>query len=478
MHKQRRFGGLVAAMEELDEAQIAQIATAPAEVNSTEQTVDPEAGEPTSSVTEVVEVQFPEGSESPEAAEVEVAEAEAEVSDTEDQIEDAVQTADRIEEVKDIVERSAENGGLDKNGAELLNATLEGLYDRIGLKLRGRAIPSLENFGTTTSRIRSTHVSVEEISSKLKSIWERIVKALTAFYEQIQQFMTQIFTQLGRFKERSKKLRDAATNLQGPAQTSQITDARVVSSLAIGRMIPDTLPASIGEVSKFVVAQNQYSTQLVNTYGAQLTKITTDLNSKEGVVASEVTKLQSDLDGFFKSGATASVLPESNAEGARASKVMLGNKQFVASVSADSTSVSLNTQEGVATNDIAKVLTKDQAVQVLNAVDGLITQIESVQKTQATVNTFQTNFGKAVRNVRFATNDESSLKDKAIPDFVRKLPQLNSFIARLPSLTAGYARGVVGASLTYVEKSLRAYQKAEQEAAAPAAAGTPALKAA
>lgn len=440
----RNRRGLVAAMEELDQSALPEVP----EVNDTSAVVDPEVGEPHPEQVETEIIVFPEADETPEAAQVELVEQEVEVQDTEDQIEDAQEVAEQLEDTADIVERSNENGGLDKTGAELLNATLEGLYDRVGLRVKGKIMPSIEEFGGLSSRMRATRVSVEEIRQTAKKIWDQIIQAVTNFWAKIVEFLKSVFIQTDRYRDRIKKLTDIASKVPDTIAEQTVDNARVASALAMNGGPSRNLASDMQASLQILTAGKQFADG-VNT---SLTRL--NMNEKNDVVQQTLASIQDEATKEVRSTGLVSVTEGSDA----VSKPMLGNKRFrfVASQTKAkffkiSAKVVLESTD--ATREVSSAmptLDKQACAAVTKQAEGFVALVEQYKDVQKkidqTVNAFK---------ARLKARQASAENDEAAQALSQNVMPAITLLTYTPRVSCSYAMTTAGAALTYVEKSLQ-----------------------
>ncbi len=95
--------------------------------------------------------------------------------------EEAVDVVTALESIAEALGQSAKNGGMDRYAAEALGLAVDHMYKRVGLKRQ--AMPALESFGQTSSRMRATQIALEDIKEQVAKIWAAIVAAISKAIE-------------------------------------------------------------------------------------------------------------------------------------------------------------------------------------------------------------------------------------------------------------------------------------------------------
>lgn len=158
-------------------------------------------------------------------ASIEAAEAEAEVvdnategDDLNDSIEEGGEVVEALESIADALKISAANGGLDKHSAHVVGIATQYMYGRVGLK--AKAMPALESFGGTSTRIGATQLAMEGIKEKAREIWAYIVKA----YKKVLAWATGHFRKLFGAADAMKKRAVAINKAVDGYRTKKIKD--------------------------------------------------------------------------------------------------------------------------------------------------------------------------------------------------------------------------------------------------------------
>ena len=104
----------------------------------------------------------------------EVAQDSASLEDLFISIEEAIDGADELENIGQVIENS--DGGIGEIAANIAAVATESICNRLGI-LDTRLIPAAESFGGNSSRVTASRISLESIGDTVKRIWEAIKKA-------------------------------------------------------------------------------------------------------------------------------------------------------------------------------------------------------------------------------------------------------------------------------------------------------------
>lgn len=229
---------------------------------------------------------------------VEIAEDGAE-ADTEDaEIEEAVETAEALEALaEDLKVIAQESGGLNSHTAQAIGRLSSHLYGRLGYA--HQSMPALESFGSTSGRVGSTTIGLEDIKDQVKKIWEQIVAQIKKSIEWVKNFFTKMFGAANKLEKRAKALADRAGNATGGAG-KPIENERLAKALHISGTVPSSISAKVAEMKKLSDA----------VFSANRTKIGEEIASAlENGSTEQLGKIEGTADGI------AGVSKVSNPEG-------------------------------------------------------------------------------------------------------------------------------------------------------------------
>lgn len=164
------------------------------DINDTQPLIDPTPGQdPNQDPEDIVILDIFGDVQQQEADIIDVSDATDQIDELVESVGDAVVVVGDIENVETIVSDSESVGGLPPVAAELLEASLESLYKRVGFVPMGKVIPALEGFADPATRGRKTNISLEDISSSLKKIIARLQEVIKMLIEKAKQLFNYVF---------------------------------------------------------------------------------------------------------------------------------------------------------------------------------------------------------------------------------------------------------------------------------------------
>lgn len=111
-----------------------------------------------------------------------------------------------VEEIQEVLEEAAASGeGVSETAAQIATIVVESLRDKLGLAGFTRPMPSLESFGTTSSRVTATNLAVEAIGDTVSRAWEAVKAFFKKIWEKIKGFYKSIFDGATRLENRVRK---------------------------------------------------------------------------------------------------------------------------------------------------------------------------------------------------------------------------------------------------------------------------------
>lgn len=154
-------------------------------------------------------------------------EAEIEADDrTADEIED---DQEATEDIAEGVRVSVESGGLDNQAAyftKIALANTVGKYIDINT-----IVPSMEEWGGSSSQMSSTNLTLEAVTESLKAFWETVKKQFNKIWVKLVDWLKSIFGAAPRLKSRAQKLQKRADETTGsPKEKSfELSGAKAIS---------------------------------------------------------------------------------------------------------------------------------------------------------------------------------------------------------------------------------------------------------
>lgn len=143
----------------------------------------------------------------------ELQEAAADVEEAHEVIEELEGSAEGLESIANMIESTIPNGGLNPQAAMFMQASVDKITGNLGY--RKSLVPSFESFGSDSSRLATTTVSLESIKETLAKIWEAVKKAAMAVWTAVKNFFDRLFNIVPRIKHTAEKLKEKLKTLKG-----------------------------------------------------------------------------------------------------------------------------------------------------------------------------------------------------------------------------------------------------------------------
>lgn len=129
---------------------------------------------------------------------------------------------EQVEEFKEILEEASANGtGIDTTAAALATVATENLRNKFYITSTTRDMPSLESFGTTSSRATATALAIESMGDAISNAWARVVEFFKNIVAKIKEFLRSVFTSVGRLEVRAKNLSQSSANKTATTKISE-----------------------------------------------------------------------------------------------------------------------------------------------------------------------------------------------------------------------------------------------------------------
>lgn len=190
------------------------------------------------------------GTETPEAAIIEVDEASDAVEETEDKIEELENDAESLESIFMAMEGFKRNGGMTKDVALVAQIGIENIIAKYpSLSLRGVGQPSIESFGSSGGRLSATVTSCEGIRQLLSDFWAMIMKQVNKLTAYIRNWYLKVLDAAPRLKKRAEAISQKAGNTVGAIDQKKI-DISVLKDLSFGGkpIQPGALATQLGKL--------------------------------------------------------------------------------------------------------------------------------------------------------------------------------------------------------------------------------------
>jgi hypothetical protein len=164
-------------------------------------------------------------------------------------VEDGEEVKEALESISDALKISAANGGLDKHAAAVVGIATQYMYNRVGYK--AKAMPALESFGGTASRVSATQLAMEGIKDSIRKIWQAIVKGYKRIIAWAAKHWNKVFGAAERMQRRAKAIAKAADELGGKKQKqSSFEDESLVKALYVGSSMPSDMKGALSKLKE------------------------------------------------------------------------------------------------------------------------------------------------------------------------------------------------------------------------------------
>ncbi len=175
---------------------------------------------------------------------IEIAEDGADGDQQEAEIDEAVEVTEALEALADDLGAIAtEAGGLNSHTAQAISRQVQFLYGRIGHE--HHSMPALESFGSTSGRIGSTTIGMEDIRDQARKIWDKIIEAIKKSIQWVKDYFTKLFGAANKLERRAKALAERCAKTTGTPK-GNVENERVAKALAIGTAVPTGMAAKVG----------------------------------------------------------------------------------------------------------------------------------------------------------------------------------------------------------------------------------------
>jgi hypothetical protein len=154
----------------------------------------------------------------------ETSDADDEVEDTQEVIDDASDDTERLEDIKDVLEEAADSGeGIDATAAKVVEVAVESIYARLGFS-ESNIMGSMESFSNSRTRVTATRMAAEAIGDKINKAWEAVKKFLKNLWEKIKELYHSYLTATGRARKAAKALSEKISRSAKGKKEDSFTD--------------------------------------------------------------------------------------------------------------------------------------------------------------------------------------------------------------------------------------------------------------
>lgn len=396
---------------------------------------------------------------------------------------EAAEVVDEMEVAVESLRIIAGNGGLDRNGAMLLNQMNASWNRRLGLPENHKTV-STESFGGANSRAGQTSLAAESIADKAKEVWGKIVEMFRNALKAIVAVWNRIFDGATRMKARAENLGKAAGATKGEATAKTFENQKLAENLHInGNIDAKAAAAAVNQEASVLQAISKHAIAFAG-------QATSAVESGDTAKLPELAKGAHDIvkSGFSKVADAASVGVAAPGEGMELFKgeALPGNKAIVAIVPADGAKADAigKTSFKLGIFDASKKVAEKAELAVLSTAD-----IADIAKKIGAAAEMLISYKSVQKEAEGAANKvialaEKKAKEQAEGEGENKMSGADAraiakgamaMVTNVAPPLAAFALNAGGYVLQYGEQSLKQYGKAKEEkkpaeAAAPAAA--------
>ncbi len=427
--------GLVAAIEE---EQVIEQAVAAAEPAPVEQLDNAESLE-----TELLEVQ--------DTVEEGVTQ--------EAQVEEAAEVSEALGEYEEALESIAAQGGLDRNGAMILQIGLEQLCARVGIVPTAISMPSMESFGGASQRVRATQLALESVKDTAKKVLEAIIAAIKRAGEWLKDFWKTLTDSNHRLKARAKKVMAAASSAKGEGE---IENEGLANKLHIGGKVAN-FDRDFGEFTAFAEAMGGRVVGAIVKNAETVCKNVADAVAQKGEISFKAADMKAAYNGVKLSAAEGETVE--GFENLRSEQLPGGKALLVQLPTADGNAGAqafgkAKTAIGLFAPSTAKAssakLPALTSAQVTTIAGSVLSVCEAIDKLRA----LEAEFDKFVKQMLTSANILLNVKEgeKVGATAVAKgvISSLTTRTANLASSIGSYSLSTSKAALDYCELSMKA----------------------
>lgn len=407
------------------------------------------------------------------AAEVETATAEVteQVGEAE-QMDTAIETAEAdagtLENIQEVMADSVESGeGLSEDAAKIAEVAIESICARMGIQNKQKVMPSVESFGSKSSRVLATKLAMESVMDTIKTIWNNILKAIKWVFEKIKSVFLSLTKSRSSLLKHLEALQGQVKAFDGAEGAKTVTGSAVKAFTIGGKADASTAHKVLGDSSKVIKNMGTGAKQ-----AASLVHRLTDVKGTGADLSKAGTELLDAVRGSMESLGKV----EGGAKAAEGKvKAVYGNLAYGRSVGiesdekASSVFIALEETGGEAAKEAA-ALSKDEMAKLLTEAIALTKELQAydaIEKDLEKITKACEGVAQAVINGNInATKDEKKAGD--LKQAAANIKSLNGMVAKFGASLPSAVFQAAKAAGDYVSASLGAAGKKEKKEEAKA----------
>lgn len=241
------------------------------------------------------------GSETVEGEMLEVADADAEVTEATTDVDQTEDSIEQLEEIQVALESAAANGGLTRESAVFANIALRSAVGKKAARVIMPAMPSFESYSGGASSRRATTLSLEIVGESLRKFWQALVAKIKSLWNKLRGWWKKMTDAAPKIKARAEALAKKSANVTGSAEERTI-DLSLAQQLHINGRTPtpaDTIAQvkDLGKACDVIIGnESKGSMEKIST---NFSKAVQDLTNNDSFKNLGNTKSLSD---FYKNG--------------------------------------------------------------------------------------------------------------------------------------------------------------------------------
>jgi hypothetical protein len=412
----------------------------------------------------------PPAAESAETELLDVNESAAEGDAEEAATGEAVEAVEALEAYCEGLATAAENGGLDRHGARMMNIGLEQIYSKMGFS-QTKAAVSMESFGGSSSRVGATTLAMEDIKDKIKEIWKAIVAAIKRAIAWAKGHFDKIFGAAQNLQKRAKAVQEKAKGINGTPKEKTFENERIVKALHINGAVPASVSSELATVKKVADAvfthvaefnqkNGESALEALNADDGNMAKfqiMAPSANAGNAVTDPKALGFSDPHDGL---GLVRSVelpgnkavlqeVPAKAASGEEAAKMLSHVTAYVGA---------FNPKGKEPTKTTVATLQPTECGKIGAEVEELMTEVINYKAKLAKASELQDKLAKAAEKAgKESTTEEDKDKAKYLSWQQKVTQNTVANVSRAPAGMAAYVLNTSKAALDYAELSLKQY---------------------
>lgn len=410
----------------------------------------------------------PETQAEVEASAAEVTEQSTEIESADTAIGSAQDDVETLGDVQEVMADSVESGeGLSEQSAAIAEVAVESIRARLGMNTGKPVMPSMENFGSTSSRVYATKLAMESVGETIKKIWENIKKAVAWVWDKIKSFFLSLTKNRAALLKHLEGLKKRVEALKDEEQNEKTVKGAPAKAFAInGEGTFDIAGAVLLNAGKLLQA-TRTGAAASEALAHNMTAPNGSVHEISGATESLFSKLEEALGkvGKVSSAKAAPAGTEATHYG-----TFIGGRSVVLSKTKkdDTTTIGLSIEENSKTiGEAAKTLDKGQMTKLVDL------SIEVVKELQA-ADAGQKNLEKVtkacdavaqavIKNATAGAGEANKENVEALKLAAANVRTLNSIVAKFGSSVPALAYQSAKAGGDYVTASLAAHGAKKKE---------------